>query len=73
MLSAAPYRQACCAQETNKDQGKAWGHAGIVAAASAVLADLEKGGILKVCFILRGTESWSLFTVSWFFWRYLFS
>ena len=42
------YRHACCAQETNLDQGRAWGHAGIVAAASAVLADLEKGGILKV-------------------------
>ena len=36
-------------QETNKDQGRAFGHCGIVAAASAVLADLEKGGILKVC------------------------
>ena len=35
-------------QETKKDQGRAFGHAGIVAAASAVLADLEKGGILKV-------------------------
>ena len=35
-------------QETNEDQGRAFGHTGIVAAASAVLADLEKGGILKV-------------------------
>ena len=35
-------------QETKKDQGRAFGHTGIVAAASAVLADLEKGGILKV-------------------------
>lgn len=39
-------------QETNKDQGSAFGHCGIVAAASAVLADLEKGGILKVRFLL---------------------
>lgn len=35
--------------QANKDnEGKAFGHAGIVAAASAVLADLEKGGVLKV-------------------------
>ena len=47
----APYWHAFCAQETNNDQGRAFGHAGIVAAASAVLADLEKGGILKVCCI----------------------
>ena len=44
-------------QETKKDQGRAFGHAGIVAAASAVLADLEKGGILKV----GGTPSASAF------------
>lgn len=35
--------------QANKDnEGTAFGHAGIVAAASAVLADLEKGGVLKV-------------------------
>ena len=36
------------AQNTRRDQGTAFGHCGIVAAASAVLADLEKRGILKV-------------------------
>ena len=35
-------------QNTRRDQGTAFGHCGIVAAASAVLADLEKRGILKV-------------------------
>ena len=39
---------ACGLQENEEEEGKAYGHAGIVAAASAVLADLEKGGILRV-------------------------
>jgi hypothetical protein len=41
LLSAVP-------QENEEEEGKAFGHAGIVAAASAVLADLDKGGILRV-------------------------
>ena len=39
----------------------AYGHCGIVAAASAVLADLEKRGILKVihsCMLLRHAGFW---------------
>lgn len=35
-------------QKNKHKRGTAFGHAGIVAAASAVLADLEKGGILHV-------------------------
>ena len=43
-------------QNTRRDQGMAFGHCGIVAAASAVLADLEKRGILKVSFSCMSRE-----------------
>jgi hypothetical protein len=41
-------------QANRHKEGTAFGHAGIVAAASAVLADLERGGILRV--LLGGDE-----------------
>lgn len=41
-------------QRNKHKRGTAFGHAGIVASASAVLADLEKGGILRV--LLGGDE-----------------
>ncbi len=41
-------------QANKHKRGTAFGHAGIVASASAVLADLEKGGILRV--LLGGDE-----------------
>lgn len=44
-----------CVWQANKHKrGTAFGHAGIVASASAVLADLERGGILRV--LLGGEE-----------------